>query len=133
MENSRQFLLLRTDISQKTLLLGAPDVLCIFIVIPLVISVLAINLYKYVCNTENMKIKPFYHDLGVGKKLTEEKWHKFNSDLYLPYEIGYGICRKVNSKRQAFSSHILNKTYQISCPWKTQKQHSSWDEKLFAT
>lgn len=47
--------------------------LCIFIVIPLVISVLAGNLYKYVYNTENMKIKPFYHDLGVGQKLTEEK------------------------------------------------------------
>ena len=100
--------------------------LCIFIVIPVVISVLAGNLYKYVYNTENMKIKPFCHDLGVGQKLTDRREVTqilTATSTYLM--VDYSICRKVNSKRQVFSPHILNNAYQTTCPWKTQEQHSS--------
>ena len=43
-----------------------------------------------------MKIKPFYQDSGVEKKLTEEKWHKFDSDLYLPSGCRDSICRIVD-------------------------------------
>ena len=78
-----------------------------------------------------MKMKPFYQDSGVGHKLTGQMTQILTAtSTYLM--VGYIICRNVNSKRQVFSSHILNKVYQITCLWKTQEQHSSWDEKLFA-
>ena len=72
-------------------------------------------------------MKPFYQDSGVEKKLTEEKWHKFDSDLYLPS----GWLQYMSYSR-LFSSHTLNNAYQTTCSWKTREQYSSWDQKLFA-
>ena len=48
-------------------------------------------------------MKPFYQDSGVEKKLTEEKWHKFDSDFYLPS----GWLQYMSYSR-LFSSRTLN-------------------------
>lgn len=98
--------------------------LCIFIVIPLVISVLASNLYKFAYNIENQN-ETILSRLWRGSQINWRNDTNSNSNLYLPYGWLPSICRNVNSKRQVFASHILNKAYQITCLWKTQEQHSS--------